>query len=152
MTVTYLQDTAQQAGLTASIFPIDEIGWDGKAFVGPDDQPLGAVFKLYPWEWMVREEFGQHIAEADTLWIEPPWKMLLSNKGMLPILWQLYPAASLPAGGELRRSGTDDVVGEEAAARPRRREYHAPPDPARTSKPAGDYGEEGLHLAGDALR
>ena len=60
MTVTYLQDTAQQAGLEASIFPIDEIGWDGQSFVGPDDQPLGAVFKLYPWEWMVREEFGQH--------------------------------------------------------------------------------------------
>ena len=41
MTVTYLQDTAQQAGLEASIFPIDEIGWDGSTFVGPDDQPLG---------------------------------------------------------------------------------------------------------------
>jgi glutathionylspermidine synthase len=24
-------------------------------------------------------------------WIEPIWKMLLSNKGILPILWQLYP-------------------------------------------------------------
>src|SRR5215831_17362713 len=60
MTVTYLQDTAQQAGLEASIFPIDEIGWDGSAFLGPDDQPLGTVFKLYPWEWMVREEFGRH--------------------------------------------------------------------------------------------
>src|SRR5215469_13623162 len=43
MTVTYLQDTAQQAGLTASIFPIDEIGWNGSAFVGPEGDPLGAV-------------------------------------------------------------------------------------------------------------
>ena len=24
-------------------------------------------------------------------WIEPVWKLLLSNKGILPILWQLYP-------------------------------------------------------------
>ncbi len=24
-------------------------------------------------------------------WIEPIWKLLLSNKGILPILWQLYP-------------------------------------------------------------
>ena len=24
-------------------------------------------------------------------WIEPIWKMLLSNKGILPILWELYP-------------------------------------------------------------
>src|SRR4029077_2168602 len=52
MTVTYLMDTAEQAGLEASIFPIDEIGWDGTAFVGPNDRPLSAVFKLYPWEWM----------------------------------------------------------------------------------------------------
>ena len=63
MTVTYLQDTAQQAGLKTSIFPIDEVGWDGEAFVGPDDRPLGAIFKLYPWEWMVREAFGKHIGK-----------------------------------------------------------------------------------------
>src|SRR5882757_4033675 len=91
MTVTYLQDTAQQAGLEASIFPIDEIGWDGSNFVGPDDRSLGALFKLYPWEWMMREEFGKHIGAADTIWIEPAWKMLLSNKGILPVLWQLFP-------------------------------------------------------------
>jgi glutathionylspermidine synthase len=91
MTVTYLLDTAQQAGLIASMFPIAEIGWDGVDFVGPDNRPLGAVFKLYPWEWMIREDFGKHLANARTIWIEPPWKMLLSNKGILPILWELYP-------------------------------------------------------------
>ncbi len=66
---------------------------------GPDDRPLGAVFKLYPWEWMVREEFGKHLSAAPTVWIEPAWKMLLSNKGMLPVLWKLLSAASLSAGG-----------------------------------------------------
>jgi glutathionylspermidine synthase len=91
ITVTYLEDTAQRAGLQTSAFPIEEIGWDGRAFVGPDDQPLGAVFKQYPWEWMVREEFGKHLASAPVVWIEPPWKMLLSNKGILPVLWKLYP-------------------------------------------------------------
>jgi len=91
ITVTYLQDTAQQAGLTAERFPIDEIAWDGSTFVGPGGRPLGAVFKLYPWEWMVDEEFGQYLAAAPTLWLEPPWKMLLSNKGILPVLWELYP-------------------------------------------------------------
>ena len=28
-------------------------------------------------------------------WIEPIWKMLLSNKGILPILWELYPGHEL---------------------------------------------------------
>ena len=91
MTVTYLEDTARQAGLSASIFPIDEIGWSGTNFAGPDDRDLGAVFKLYPWEWMVREEFGKYLGKDRTMWIEPPWKMLLSNKGLLPVLWELYP-------------------------------------------------------------
>jgi glutathionylspermidine synthase len=91
MTVTYLRDTARQAGLTASVFPIGQIGWNGAAFVGPDSRPLGAIFKLYPWEWMVREEFGRHLGTDATVWIEPPWKMLLSNKGILPVLWSMYP-------------------------------------------------------------
>ena len=91
MTATYLLDTARQAGLDGSIFPIDQIGWDGASFLGPDDQPLRAIFKLYPWEWMVREEYGEHLDQANTIWIEPPWKMLLSNKGILPVLWTLYP-------------------------------------------------------------
>ena len=91
MTVAYLLDTARQAGIAASMFPIDEIGWNGVNFVAPDDRPLGAVFKLYPWEWMVREDFAKHLGQDRTIWIEPPWKMLLSNKGILPVLWELYP-------------------------------------------------------------
>lgn len=90
-TVTYLLDTALQAGLSASMFPVDEIGWDGAQFVAPDHRPLTSVFKLYPWEWMVREEFGPHLAASPVVWVEPAWKMLLSNKGLLPVLWKLYP-------------------------------------------------------------
>jgi glutathionylspermidine synthase len=91
MTVAYLLDTALQAGLSASMFSIEDIGWNGANFVGPDERPLSSVFKLYPWEWMVREAFGQHIGKDGTMWIEPPWKMVLSNKGILPVLWELYP-------------------------------------------------------------
>jgi glutathionylspermidine synthase len=91
ITVTYLQDTAGQAGISTSRFPIQQIGWNGSGFVGPDDRPLSAIFKLYPWEWMIGEEFGRHLTCTPTLWIEPAWKMLLSNKAILPLLWELYP-------------------------------------------------------------
>ena len=94
-------------------------------FVGPDDQPLGAVFKLYPWEWMVREEFGKHIGVADTLWIEPPWKMLLSNKGILPVLGSCIPRHPYLLEASFDGPGPDDVLGEEAAARARRRQHPA---------------------------
>jgi glutathionylspermidine synthase len=143
MTVTYLQDTAQQAGLTASIFPIDEIGWNGKEFVGPEDQKLGAVFKLYPWEWMVREEFGEHIAKTDTLWVEPSWKMLLSNKGLLPVLWKLYPRhpylleASFDGPGLMMSWVKKPLLGREGANITLHR-------PGQDLETAGDYGEEGF--------
>jgi len=143
MTVTYLQDTAQQAGIDASIFPIDEIGWDGSGFVDPNGDPLGAVFKLYPWEWMVREAFGQHIGVANTMWIEPPWKMLLSNKGLLPVLWQLYPRhpllleASFDGPGLMMSWVKKPLLGREGA----NILMHQPGQDIET---AGDYGEEGF--------
>ena len=51
------------------------------------------MFKLYPWEWMLDDEFGRHAVEQlpETLWIEPLWKTLLSNKALLAVLWEMYP-------------------------------------------------------------
>jgi glutathionylspermidine synthase len=92
-TVEYLQDTAQQAGFTTSAFAIKELGWDHKKriFVDPENCKLEAVFKLYPWEWLVKEEGGQYLGQSDTTWIEPAWKMMLSNKAILAVLWEMFP-------------------------------------------------------------
>jgi glutathionylspermidine synthase len=143
MTITYLLDTAQQAGLMCSMFPIEEIGWNGQAFVGPDSQPLGAVFKLYPWEWMVREEFGKYLGAESTIWIEPPWKMLLSNKGILPVLWGLYPGhpnlleASFDNPGAMASWVKKPLLGREGA----NITLH---DGNQEIETEGDYGEEGF--------
>ena len=142
MTITYLLDTAQQAGLTASELLIDEIGWDGRHFVAPDGRPLACVFKLYPWEWMVREEFGKYLCSSRVIWIEPPWKMLLSNKGLLPVLWQLYPGhpnllpASLSQPESCESWVKKPLLGREGA----NVTVHRPGDDFSTD---GDYGEEG---------
>jgi glutathionylspermidine synthase len=95
LTTTYLRDTAQQAGLDTLQMFLNEIGWNDEQqlFLDPDEQPMFSIFKLYPWEAMLQEEFAPHAIDTypSTRWIEPIWKMLLSNKGILPILWQLYP-------------------------------------------------------------
>lgn len=74
---------------------MEEIGWSNEyqCFVDLNEQRITSIFKLYPWEWMVEEEFGEHILELHTTmdWIEPIWKMLLSNKGILPVLWERNP-------------------------------------------------------------
>jgi glutathionylspermidine synthase len=93
MTITAMRDTAAQAGVKTEALLVDEIGWDGAQFVDLRNRPMRTIFKLYPWEWLVGEEFGGHLlATYDrTQWMEPIWKMVLSNKGILPILWELYP-------------------------------------------------------------
>jgi glutathionylspermidine synthase len=55
------------------------------------DCPIELAFKLYPWEWMLREPFGASLPGAATQWVEPPWKAILSNKGILPLLWEMFP-------------------------------------------------------------
>jgi len=40
---------------------------------------------------MWREEFAGFLPCEAARFIEPPWKMLLSNKGLLPVLWELFP-------------------------------------------------------------
>lgn len=91
-TVRYLQDCAEQAGIKTRFLFMEEIGVDTAGqFVDLDDAHIKQLFKLYPWEWMWVDEFGQHIFQADTQFLEPPWKLILSNKGILPLLWAKHP-------------------------------------------------------------
>jgi glutathionylspermidine synthase len=95
MTAAYMRDVAMQGGWTTVGINMSDIGWDavGKLFVDLDDQPISTMFKLYPWELMIKEDFGRHVLAwpTSTRWIEPAWKMLLSNKALLAALWHLYP-------------------------------------------------------------
>ncbi|MEG0948515.1 MAG: glutathionylspermidine synthase family protein [Bacteroidales bacterium] len=90
-TTSYLQDRAAQSGIQTSLIDIADIGWNGMCFTDPAELFIRDIFKLYPWEWIVREEFGECLFERSTNWFEPIWKMLMSNKAILPILHQLYP-------------------------------------------------------------
>ena len=90
-TVAYLEDIAGQAGMEARFVDISAIALnrDGQ-FVDPEGYRIGALFKLYPWEDMLRESFAPHVKSSGTLFIEPAWKAILSNKAMLPLLWERH--------------------------------------------------------------
>ena len=91
-TIQYLEDTARQAGLSTTVLATESIGRNPKGgFVDLQDRPIELMFKLYPWEWMFREQFGAYLAGSPTRWLEPPWKAILSNKGILPLLWAMFP-------------------------------------------------------------
>lgn len=94
-TVEYLRDLAYQAfpRLDTEFTHMEDIGWTGDCFVDKQGADINYWFKLYPWEWLAAEEFGKHLATAGLKIgiIEPAWKMILSNKLILPVLWKLFP-------------------------------------------------------------
>ena len=100
MTVTYLRDTAQQVELQTAPITVETIGWDAgkRQFVDAGERPMETIFKLYPWESLIADRFGQHALDlmnnrqtGGVQWIEPIWKMLWSNKALLAVLWEMYP-------------------------------------------------------------
>lgn len=104
-TTSYICATAQEAGLATSLMDMQEISHCNESFYTPSYEPVNCLFKLYPWEWLVHEEFGPEIPKAEMYWIEPAWKMLMSNKEMLVILSELFPQSPyiLEATGEKPR-------------------------------------------------
>ncbi len=91
--LSYLRDTAIQAGIATSQLAVESIGWDdtAKIFVDAEDRQIETLFKLYPWEWMLADDFGAKLRQTRVRMIEPAWKMVLANKGLLPIVWALFP-------------------------------------------------------------
>src|SRR5688500_8311424 len=69
----YLRDCALQAGWDARHIFIEDLGWSGGRFVDLDEAPVENLFKLYPWEWLVRESFGMHLLRPPARLIEPAW-------------------------------------------------------------------------------
>jgi glutathionylspermidine synthase len=103
ITIEYLRDTAHQAGLRTAAIAMHDIGWHSglKGFVDLGKQPMRTIFKLYPWETMLKDSFGEYALASmksspySVQWIEPIWKMLWSNKALLTILWELFPGHEL---------------------------------------------------------
>jgi glutathionylspermidine synthase len=150
VTVDYLRDCAQQAGLATAFVNIEDIGITADdRFTDLNDAVITHLFKLYPWEWMAAESFGHALARDRTRIIEPVWKMVLSNKGLLAVLWEMFPGHELllpaffegdPAAAQLgahyvrkpllgREGANVEIVGA-----------------GETMRMPGPYGEEGYVL------
>ncbi len=145
-TVTYLMDTAAQAGLETSEIVVSDIGWqrDRRQFVDLAAKPIQSIFKLYPWEWLTAEEFGPQLLETyrEMQWLEPIWKLVLSTKGILPILWELNPGhpnllaawTAAPASGDWVKKPRFSREGANVAVQRGGRSLETP----------GTYGQEGF--------
>lgn len=93
-TVSYLRDCAHQAGLKTFALHVEDIGapvHGDPRFLDDGGLPIDMLFKLYPLEQMFEDEFATFIPVSGTQFIEPLWKAVLSNKGILPVLWARFP-------------------------------------------------------------
>ncbi|MEX2453877.1 MAG: glutathionylspermidine synthase family protein [Rhodospirillaceae bacterium] len=147
-TVEYVADCARQAGVETRLIYIDDIGVDAKGrFTDLQDAIITDLFKLYPWEWIMTDDFGRHVPRSGVRFIEPAWKAVLSNKGLLPLLWEMFeghpnllpaffdgdPAASVLSGDYVRKP----LFSREGA------NVEIFMDGERTVAAPGDYGAEG---------
>jgi len=151
VTTEYLRDCAMQGTLDTAFIYMEDIGYypAQNSFIDLDNQPIQNIFKLYPWEWMVHEEFGPKLLmdTQSTYWIEPAWKMILSNKGILPILWELYPYHKnlLPAYfNDLTLKGMGDDYVEKPILSREGANIRIVQGGQTTLQTDGDYGEEGF--------
>jgi glutathionylspermidine synthase len=95
-TIAYLAETAEQAGKQVELLDMGEIGLSPEGrFTDTRERPIEKIFKLYPWEWMAKEDFFGEVELERDRFLEPAWKMMLSNKALLAILWELNPGHDL---------------------------------------------------------
>ncbi|MFN8924063.1 MAG: glutathionylspermidine synthase family protein [Rhodospirillales bacterium] len=121
-TVAYLAATAMEAGFRTKILPVDRLGLDpaSGAFVDEEGEPVRRLYKLYPWEWLLSEDFAEPLARAvldrrlDV--VEPVWKLMATSKAMLALLWELNPGHPLLVPAHLDRSAFG--AGAEVIAKP----------------------------------
>jgi glutathionylspermidine synthase len=130
---------------------INNIGSDGQNFFDEEQSQIRSIYKLYPWEWLIAEESGQQLlATYDQVqWIEPIWKMILSNKGILAVLWELFPNNDYLLPASLNAPITAEwckkpLLSREGANVTLSKLGNAP------ISTAGDYGEEGFVYQGIA--
>ena len=92
-TVDYLIYTAMKAGINAAELDMKSLWWEKDAPLlktSENGDDIGCLFKLYPLEDMFVNG-NSEFCTTQTHLIEPLWKSLMSNKAMLPILYEMFP-------------------------------------------------------------
>jgi len=90
-TVEMMAYAARAADMGAHFVNLEQIGiTPAGQFSDAEARVIGKLFKLYPWEDLLRDDFAVHLATAQCKFIEPAWKAVVSNKGLLPVLWRLF--------------------------------------------------------------
>ncbi len=85
---------AQSQGINCQYLGIDELGYNLNDHTLRDvhDEKISTLYTLYPYEFMLEEDHDKTIMMCDSSTIiEPPYKLAMTTKRMLPLLSERYP-------------------------------------------------------------
>jgi trypanothione synthetase/amidase len=113
LTALYMRNVMREAGIESKIcVTTDELYWKDETIIDSDGETVKLVWKLWMWETILQDYIdatkerdldgwkplnGEHPRISDILLhdqvkvIEPLWKVITSNKALLPLLWSMYP-------------------------------------------------------------
>ncbi len=115
-TVRLLQHIATEAGYETEFAYIDEVEFDEKEGIFFNGQQYELWFKLIPWEDIALEEpdlammLTNIIKNQKAIIFNPAYTLLFQSKGLLAILWQLYPDHPLLLETSFEPLGTERMV------------------------------------------
>ena len=121
MTVTTCATRPCRPGLTTEYLDVEDIGWnDDRRRSSTCGSGRSRLLQALPVGVDAARAVRPHLPRHATRWLEPPWKMILSNKAILPVLWELFPESPylLPAVLRADRRGSyvrKPMLGREGA-------------------------------------
>jgi glutathionylspermidine synthase len=115
-TARYMTQLMRSVGIESTMMAMHRMGWNSRdrKFVDQDGAPITHCFKLYPWEWMLREPFATRVEDSGCSFIEPPWRLLLGSKGILCVISERF--GDHPSVVSCRTS--PDVLGSHFVSKP----------------------------------
>lgn len=97
VTTRLLQRMADDAGFITGFSFLDEVLFDEESICDKENQEYEYWFKLFPWEDIAIEEgelammLNKVLQNQAAIILNPAYTLLFQSKGMLKILWDLFP-------------------------------------------------------------
>jgi glutathionylspermidine synthase len=89
--LVYLSATAGEAGIDTHLLPLQAIGWQGRRFYDDEGAAIGWLAKIYPWEALADDAFLHRLRAGGMSVLSPFWCWLMSNHGLLALMWERSP-------------------------------------------------------------
>lgn len=92
--ISFIEERARVAGLNTRFISLEDIGITNTGrFADLGDDIIEAILVYQPWEWTLDTPFGDYFLHGNDpkcTMIEPAWRMLVSNKGLMALMWEMY--------------------------------------------------------------